>query len=75
MKKLSVLLAVLCTLLSCAMCAVVAYQYRDMLCAIEHAGASAPASVALLSALWFLPFVLASAVGAVICYKKSRKGE
>ena len=49
----------------------VAYQYRDLLCAIEHAGFSAPATIAFLSAM---PYAIAFAVCvilAVIFFKKS----
>ena len=60
MRKLKFLFATLAILLSDAMCFVVAYSYRDMLCGIEHAGYSAPASVAFLSAI---PF----AIGIIIC--------
>lgn len=60
MKKRSYLFAALAILLSNAMCATVAYRWRDMICGIEHGGYSAPASVALLSAL---PF----AVGIAVC--------
>lgn len=60
MKKPSFLFAVAAILLSDVMCAVVAYSYREMLCAIAHGGASAPASIALLGAI---PF----AVGIAIC--------
>ena len=60
MKKLSVIFGLLAILLSDIMCAVVAYNYRGMLCGIEHAGYSAPASTAFLYAI---PFV----VGIVVC--------
>ena len=60
MKKLSLLFAVLAVVLSDVMCAVVAFLYRDMLCGIEHAGFSAPATLALLYAV---PFAL----GIVVC--------
>lgn len=53
MKKLSYLFITLAVLLSDAMCAFVAYSYRDMLCGIEHMAYSAPASVAFLYALPF----------------------
>ena len=48
MKKLSYLFTALAIVLSDIMCFVVAYTYRDMLCGIEHAGYSAPASTAFL---------------------------
>lgn len=60
MKKLSVLFAVLSILLSDIMCAVVAYNYRGMLCSIEHSGASAPAYVA-----FFL--IIPYAIGIITC--------
>ena len=51
MKKLSYLFTALAIVLSDIMCFVVAYNYRDMLCSIEHAGYSAPASTAFLYAI------------------------
>ena len=60
MKKLSILFMVLAVVLSDIMCFVVAYNYRSMLCGIEHAGFSAPASIAFLYAI---PFV----VGIIVC--------
>ena len=60
MKKLSYLFIVLAIVLSDIMCFVVGYNYRDMICGIEHAGYSAPASMAFLYAI---PFVL----GIIVC--------
>ncbi len=60
MKKFSNLFTVLAIVLSDIMCFVVAYNYRDMLCGIEHAGYSAPAGIAFLYAI---PFV----VGIILC--------
>ena len=60
MKKLSILFALLAVLLSDIMCAVVAFNYRDMLCGIEHAGYSAPSSTAFL-------LVIPYAIGIGIC--------
>lgn len=60
MKKISIVFSVLAVLLSDIMCAVVAYNYRDMLCGIEHAGYSAQASTAFLLAIPYL-------IGIVIC--------
>ena len=60
MKKLSTLFTILAVLLSHIMCAVVAWNYCDMLWGIKYAGYSAPASTAFFSAI---PFV----VGIVIC--------
>ena len=75
MKKAMLVFAALAILLACAMCATVAYCYRGMLCAIEHNGTSAPASVAFL---WILPFgvaIAACAVCATVFYRKLRKGD
>ena len=44
MKKLSYLFIAIAILLSDIMCAVVAFNYRDMICGIEHSCYSAPAS-------------------------------
>ena len=60
MKKLSVGFWALAILLTNIMCAIVAWNYCDMLWGIKYAGYSAPASTAFLSAI---PFV----VGIVIC--------
>lgn len=57
---MSCLFTALAIILSDIMCVVVAYNYRDMLCGIEHAGFSAPAGTAFLYAV---PFV----VGIVVC--------
>lgn len=60
MKKLSIVFTALAILLSHIMCAVVAWNYCDMLWGIKYAGYSAPASTAFLSAI---PFV----IGICIC--------
>lgn len=60
MKKWRYLFAALAVILSNVMCIVVTYNYRGMLCGIEHAGFSAPAGIAFLYAI---PF----AIGIVIC--------
>ncbi len=60
MKRLSVVFGLLAVLLSDIMCAVVAYNYRDMLCGMEHAGYSAPVSTAFFLAIPYL-------IGVVIC--------
>ena len=60
----------LAILLSNIMCAVVAFNYRDMLCGIEHAGYSAPASTAFLYAI---PFVVGIVVCAILAIKFRKK--
>ena len=70
MKKLSNLFIVLAIVLSNIMCIVVAYNYRDMLCSIEHAGYSAPASTAFLYAI---PFVVGIIVCAILAIRFRKK--
>ena len=60
MKKPGYLLTVLAIIISHIMCIVVTYNYRDILCSIEHAGFSGPAWLAFLYAI---PFV----VGIIVC--------
>jgi len=54
MKKLQYLFTTLALILSHLMCILTAYDYSAMLCAIEHAGTSAPASVVLLETIPFM---------------------
>lgn len=72
MKRLSRLFAALAVVISNVMCFVVAYNYRDMLCGIEHAGYSAPAGTAFLYAV---PFAVAVTVCAVLAIRFYRKSE
>ena len=61
MKKISNWMLIIAVILSDIMCATVAYQYRDMLCGIEHSGYSAPADVAFLCGI---PYIL----GIITCF-------
>ena len=70
MKKLSYLFVALAILLSDIMCFVVAYNYRGLLCGIEHAGFSAPASIAFLAALPFAVGIIVCVILAIRLYKK-----
>ena len=69
MKK-NYLFAIVALVLSHAMCTVVAYNYRDMLCSIEHQGFSAPATLALLPAV---PFAVGIAVCVMLAVRFSKK--
>ncbi len=70
MKILSNLFLVLAVLLSDVMCAVVAYNYCNMVWGIKYACFSAPASTAFLAAI---PFIIAIVVCVVIAlYFKKR---
>ena len=70
MKKLSYLFTALAIVLSDIMCFVVAYTYRDMICGIEHAGYSAPASTAFLYAIPYVVGIIVCAVLAIRFLKK-----
>ena len=70
MKKLSYLFTALAIVLSDIMCFVVAYNYRDMLCGIEHAGYSAPASTAFLYAIPCVVGIIVCVVLAIRFHKK-----
>ena len=72
MKRLFIVFSALAVLLSDVMCAVVAYNYRGLVCDIEHAGFSAPADIALLLAIPFLVLIAACVLFAVLFYRKSK---
>ena len=63
MKTLSSVFWVLAVLLSDVMCAIVAYNYCDMVWGIRYAGYSAPAWTAFMVAI---PFAVAIAVCIVL---------
>ena len=73
MKKLSVFLWVLAALLSDVMCAVVAYNYCDLLWGGKYAGYSAPASTAFIYAIPFAIGIIVCIALAIICRKKAAK--
>ena len=70
MKTLSVIFRIFAVLLSDVMCAVMAYNYCDLLWAGEYAGSGAPASIAFLYAV---PFAVGIAVCAVLAVAFKRK--
>ena len=72
MKKLSHICLILAFLLSNVMCATVAYNYRDMLCGIEHSGYSAPAEVAFLTAIPYAAGILLCGILAAIFRMKAK---
>lgn len=72
MKKLSILFTTLALILSHLMCIVVAYDYRDMLCGIEHSDFSAPADVAFLTAIPYAAGILLCGILAAIFRKKAK---
>ena len=73
MKIWSIICSVASYILSCAMCAVVAYNYRGILCDIEHAGFSAPADLAFLCAIPFLVLISVCVLLDVVFYVKSNQ--
>ena len=70
MKRLRNLFVVLALGLSHAMCAVVAWIYRDIVCGMEHMGFSAPPDIAFLYAI---PFAVAILLCLVLAYDFHRK--
>jgi hypothetical protein len=71
MKKLSWLFTALAIVLSNIMCFVVAYNYREMICGIEHAGYSAPASIAFLCAIPFVVGICLCVILSMILHKNN----
>ena len=72
MKKLSVVFGLFAIILSNVMCAVVAFNYRDMLCGIQHSCYSAPAWVAFLSAIPYAVAIAVCVILSVVFMKRSR---
>ncbi len=70
MKALSTVFRILAVLLSDTMCAVVAYNYCDMLWGIKYAGYSAPARTAFLAAIPYAAGIIVCVVLAVFFKKK-----
>ena len=74
-KILAVVFGVITVLLLCAMCATVAFSYAEMICAMNHCGASAPPEIAFFLAIPFLVGIAISAVLWTVFHKKlQRKG-
>ena len=72
MKIFTIIFGALAVALSDVMCAVVAYNYCDMLWGIRYSGYSAPAATALLIAPPYLIAIAACTCLAVLFYKKSK---
>lgn len=71
MKALSTVFWILAVLLSDVMCAVVAYNYCDMLWGIKYAGYSAPAKTAFLMAIPYAVGIIVCVVLAIFLKKKA----
>lgn len=72
MKRISLLLTIIALILSHIMCFVVAWNYRDMLCGIEHSGFSAPADVAFLG---IIPYAVGILLCGILAYIFRRKAK
>ena len=70
MKALSTVFWILAVLLSDVMCAVVAYNYCDMVWGIKYAGYSAPVWTAFLIAIPYAVGITVCVVLAIIFKKK-----
>ena len=73
MKILSVIFGALAVLLSDIMCAVIAYNYCDLLWGGRYAGYSAPASTAFVYAIPYAIGITVSVVLAIVFRKKAAK--
>ena len=73
MKKLSRVFIILAFILSHIMCIVVAYNYSYMLCQIEHAGNSAPASISFLYVIPFAFLIGVCVILSLVFNKKSKR--
>lgn len=65
MRKLTRVLVIFSIILSHVMCVSVAYNYRGLLCGIEHQGFSAPAETAFFLAV---PFAVGISLCLVLAY-------
>ena len=72
-KVLSIIFGVITIFLLCVMCSVVAYSYSNLVCAMKHAGGSAPPSVAFFLIIPFLVGIVISLFLCFIFYKKFNK--
>ena len=70
MKKLSIVFGMLAIILSNVMCAVVAFNYRDMLCGIQHSCYSAPAWVAFLTVIPYAVAITVCVILAIVFKKR-----
>lgn len=73
MKRLSYVFGALAVLLSDIMCAVVAYNYSELLWCGKYAGGSAPASAAFLLAIPYIIGIAVCAVPAVVFRSRALK--
>ena len=70
MKKLSLILGVLAIVLSNVMCAVVAFNYCDLMWGAKYAGYSVPTSTAFLYAIPYVVGIVVCIVLACVFFKK-----
>lgn len=73
MKILSAVFGLLAILLSDIMCAVVAYNYCDLLWCGQYAGCSAPASTALILAVPYVIGIAVCLILAIVFKKKANQ--
>ena len=71
MTVMSAVFGVLAVLLSDVMCAVVAFNYCDMLWGIKYAGYSAPANTAFLTAVPYIIGIIVCVILAVFFRRKA----
>ena len=69
-KKLYKKLGMLNIILSHLMCIVTTYNYRGMMCGIEHKGFSGPAYLSLVCTLPFLLLIAICSIGRTLLRRK-----
>ena len=73
MKIAACILSAAAILISNVGCVAVAYNYRELVCCIEHGGFSAPASIAFLGTIPYAIAVAICVILAIVFFKKANK--
>ena len=71
-KTMTIVFGICAVALSNVMCAVVAYNYSEMLCGGNHKGYSAPPEVSFLLAIPFAVGICICAIISAVFYRKSK---
>ena len=72
MKKLSCIFTTIAIILSDIMCFVVGYQYRHMICGVDHLHFSASPEIAFIYVIPFAVAIIVCVILAIVFYKKSK---
>lgn len=74
-KLATIVFSVIAILLSDIMCAIVAYNYCDMLYGIEYKGYSAPASIAYVCAIPYSIGIIVCVLLAIFSFRNMKKNK